>query len=208
MTDQQTRPRPVRVVAVDRRDEDLLPAYGDVFRRFGLELRPVADLLEWTAQRPAPLIVLKVNETDDWRRLEQLARTSGSTVVALLARSAPSFYRRALLTGASGVAAATDAPAHVARVLQAALANYALLPVAAVREAGASARPVLSPANQALLGGLADGLTTEQLAERDGCSERTVYRRIRRLCASLQVRGRDEAVAVARRMGLLDPVRS
>ena len=206
MTDTQQRSRPTRVVAVERRDQHLLPAYREVFSRFGLELRVVADLREWTAEQPAPLMVVRVAETDDWSRLEQLARARDATVIALLSRNVPSFYRRALLTGASGIAAATDAPIHVARVLQAALSDYALVPLTALRETnGSSPKPVLSASNTALLRGLADGMTADELAVKHGCSERTIYRRIRRVCASLQVRSRDEAVAMAQRLGLLTP---
>ena len=206
MTDPQQRPRPPRIVAVDRRDEHLLPAYREVFSRFGMELRVVSDLAAWTAGQPAPLMLVRVADTEDWSRLEQLARARGAHVVALLSRNVPSFYRRALLTGASGIAAATDAPVHVARVLQAAISDYALVPLTALREAnGSTQKPVLSASNTALLRGLAEGMTADQLAEQQGCSERTIYRRIRRLCASLQVRSRDEAVSVAQRLGLLTP---
>ena len=206
MTDSQQRPRPNRIVAVERRDQHLIPAYREAFSRFGLELRVVADLEEWMGAQSAPLLVLRVAETEDWGRLEQLARARGATVVALLSRNVPSFYRRALLTGASGIAAATDAPVHVARVLQAALADYALVPLTALRETnGNASKPVLSASNTALLRGLAQGKTADQLAAEQGCSERTIYRRIRRVCTSLQVRSRDEAVAMAQRLGLLTP---
>lgn len=207
MVNQEERPRPVRVVAVDRRDESLLRAYGNVFLRFGLELRGVGDLATWATAQHAPVVVVKVSEADDWGRLEQLAR-GGATVVALLLRTAPAFYRRALAAGASGVAGVTDSPAHVARVLHAAIADYALLPVAALRETDESLAPRLTETHKALLQGLADGLTAEQLAQREGCSERTIYRRMRRLCATLQVRNREDALVVARRLGLLNQVTS
>ena len=205
MANQEGRPRPLRVVAVDRRAEDLLRAYGEVFPRFGLEPHVVSDLPTWAGGHQAGVVVVQVTDTDDWRQLEQLTR-SGSTIVALLLRSAPAAYRRAVLSGASGVAAVTDPPAHVARVIQAATANYALLPVAALRDEGEAGAPRLSDANKALLQGLAEGMSTEQLAQREGCSERTIYRRMRRLCKTLQVRNRDDAVAVARRLGLLNEV--
>ena len=201
------RQRKVRIVAVDNRDRDLVPAYSEAFGLCGWELRQVADLRQWVTTQPAALLLVKISHSDDWGRLEQLVRLNpDATVVALLLRSAPSFYRRAFLTGAAGVAAVTDPPAHIARVLQVAISKYALVPVSALREGAttAAARPVITEAHRALLHDLAAGLSTEEIARQENCSERTVYRRLRGLCANLQVGGRDEAIAVARRLGLMN----
>ena len=200
----RTDPRlaPPKIVAVERRDERLLPGLTPVLQRAGWEPRVVDDLRLWANGQPSPVSLLTLATEEHWRQLERLAKRSGAVVLALLPQARPSLYRRAFLLGASAVASAGDSPAHIVRVLHAALFDYALIPVAALREQPTT-RPVLSDRDKALLKGLADGLTTEQIADRVGCSERTVYRQLRRVCNHLQVRSRREAVAVAARLGLL-----
>lgn len=202
MTRPQPRLTPPKIVAVHRRDEHILPGLIPALETAGWEPRIVDDLKISPADQPATVILLNLANEDDWRQLELLADQGGAAVLALLPHPRPSLYRRAFMAGASAVASAGDSPAHVARVLHAAMFDYALVPVAALREP----RPtpaVLSERDKVLLRGLADGLTTEQLADRVGCSERTVYRRLRRVCNNLQVRSRSEAVSVALRLGLL-----
>ena len=202
MANPQPRLTPPKIVAVEHRDERLLPALIPVLERAGWEPRVVDDLRIWATGQSAAVSLLSLADDGDWRRLEMLTEQEGAVVLALLAQPRPSLYRRAFMAGAAAVAAAGDSPAHIARVLHAAMFDYALVPVAALREPRA-ARAVLSERDKVLLRGLADGLTTEQLADRVGCSERTVYRRLRRVCNNLQVRSRSEAVSVALRLGLL-----
>ena len=198
----EPRLTPPKIVAVERRDERLLPALVPVLERAGWEPRVVDDLAAWASERSSAVVLLSLSGEDDWRHLELLTQRNGAVVMALLPHPRPSLYRRAFMAGASAVASAGDSPAHIARVLHAAMFDYALVPVATLREPR-TARAVLSERDKVLLRGLADGLTTEQLADRVGCSERTVYRRLRRVCNSLQVRSRSEAVSVALRLGLL-----
>lgn len=202
MARMEPQPAPPKIVAVQRRDERLLPALLPVLERSGWEPRVVDDLKVWTNGHAAAVSLLRLTAEEDWRQLELLTQHNGAVVLALLPNPRPSLYRRAFLAGASAVAAAGDSPAHIARVLHAAMFEYALVPLAALREPRAP-RAVLSERDKVLLRGLADGLTTEQLADRVGCSERTVYRRLRRVCNNLQVRSRSEAVSVAIRLGLL-----
>ena len=198
----EPRHPPPKIVAVERRDERLLPALIPVLQRTGWEPRVVDDLKVWSNGQSSAVSLFSLSEDEDWRRLELLTEHDGAVVLALLPYPKPSMYRRAFLAGASAVACVGDSPAHIARVLHAALFEYALVPVATLREPRA-ARAVISERDRALLRGLADGLTTEQLADRVGCSERTVYRQLRRVCNDLHVRSRSEAVSVAARLGLL-----
>lgn len=199
MDNQDGARRSRRVVAVEGRDQSLARALRPAVARAGWELRIGGDPA--TNEHAVSALLVTLASEDDWHRLELLA--DHTTVVALLALPTPAAYRRAFSAGASGVAALTDTPAHIVRVLQATLFDYALVPLPALREERAVRRPVVADAERALLRGLAEGLSTQELAARTGCSERTVYRRLRRLRATLQVRGREEAVVVARRLGLL-----
>ena len=198
----EPRLTPPKIVAVERRDGELLLALTPVLERAGWQPRVVDDLGEWSSAHSSPVSLLSVAGEEDWLRLRRLTEHEGAVVLALLPQAKPSLYRRAFLAGASAVASAGDSPAHIARVLHAAMFEYALVPVATLREPRA-ARAALSDSDKVLLLGLADGLTTEQIASRVGCSERTVYRRLRRVCNNLQVRSRSEAVSVALRLGLL-----
>lgn len=64
--------------------------------------------------------------------------------------------------------------------------------------------PTLTPRQKATLHGLADGLTTTQIAARLGVSAGTVSTLRRRLYQTLEVHTRSEAIAQARRLRLLD----
>lgn len=202
MASPDMRPTPPKIVAVERRDERLLPALLPALERTGWEPRIVDDLRVWTNGHSSPVSLLSLAEDDDWRRLERLTEHGGGIVVALLPLPRPALYRRAFVAGASAVASVGDSAAHIARVLHAAMFEYALVPVATLREPRTTPA-VLSDRDKVLLRGLADGLTTGQLADRVGCSERTIYRRLRRVCNNLQVRSRTEAVSMALRLGLL-----
>jgi PAS domain S-box-containing protein len=68
---------------------------------------------------------------------------------------------------------------------------------------GHESAPALTPRQHQILGLLAQGLSTGDIARRLGLSEETVRNHIRALLAALDAHSRLEAVAVARRYGLL-----
>jgi PAS domain S-box-containing protein len=66
--------------------------------------------------------------------------------------------------------------------------------------------PRLTPRQGEILELMADGLSTAQIAERLMLSTETVRNHVRRVLMELQVHTRLEAIAVARRLGLLAPL--
>ena len=74
---------------------------------------------------------------------------------------------------------------------------------AATPSTGPSAGNVLSPLELTLLAGLADGLSMETVARRNGLSTRTVRRHLRALCDRIDARSPTQAVAWAARRGLV-----
>jgi DNA-binding NarL/FixJ family response regulator len=107
----------------------------------------------------------------------------------------------------AGAKAVTDRRADVATIVGAAVAvarGYLVLP--------SDGRRALLPSHQ--VGGLTDehvgwlraldeGLAVAGLAERVGCSEREMYRRLRQIYDLLRVPGRDEAFRLLSRAALL-----
>ena len=69
--------------------------------------------------------------------------------------------------------------------------------------ASASAAPALTPRQLEVLTYLADGLSTKQIAERLWLSGATVRNHVSAILAALEAHSRLEAVAHARRLGLL-----
>jgi DNA-binding NarL/FixJ family response regulator len=183
------------------RDRALYPALRGPFASAGLHLSVAGDA---SASDTAPAAVLHVvGSAPDWRVLHDLVARN-VTVVVLLRRPSVELYRRAFNEGAAAVAPAEAGPGFLAHVTRSALGGHAVVPVATLRQlhTADSARG-LGDEDYALLLRLAGGANVAAIAAAEGCSERTLYRRLRRLYSTLQVRGRSEAVHVARSVGLL-----
>jgi DNA-binding NarL/FixJ family response regulator len=115
------------------------------------------------------------------------------------------------LEHAALLADARDAVARTGELLTAHLeALKNLHAVLSLESAGApagrvagSASPVLTPRQLEVLTYLADGLSTKQIAERLWLSGATVRNHVSAILAALEAHSRLEAVAQARRLGLL-----
>jgi DNA-binding NarL/FixJ family response regulator len=115
------------------------------------------------------------------------------------------------LEHAALLAEARDAVARTGELLTAHLeALKTLHAVLSLEAAGASAAggsasaaPVLTPRQLEVLTYLSDGLSTKQIAERLWLSGATVRNHVSAILAALEVHSRLEAVAQARKLGLL-----
>jgi DNA-binding NarL/FixJ family response regulator len=70
---------------------------------------------------------------------------------------------------------------------------------------GLAPQPQLTPRQREILDLLASGLSTSDIAEKLTLSTETVRNHVRRVFSELQVHTRLEAIAAARRLGLLAP---
>jgi DNA-binding NarL/FixJ family response regulator len=75
----------------------------------------------------------------------------------------------------------------------------------ASKSIGLAPQPQLTPRQREILDLLASGLSTSDIAEKLALSTETVRNHVRRVFSELQVHTRLEAIAAARRLGLLAP---
>jgi DNA-binding NarL/FixJ family response regulator len=195
-------PRPGRrslTVSLSRADYSALRGTCTTLRQAGITL--VVHGQNTTSPR-ASLVVMVLRRSHDWKAMARLVDEGQVGVVALLAHASPEFIRRALATGASGVAPLAVPAPHLVQVIRAAAAGHVLLPAHAVRATLSPPPRVLPPSDRALLRDLIGDVSIADLARQHGCSERTMYRRLNGLYARLQVAGRRAAVQVALSSGL------
>jgi DNA-binding NarL/FixJ family response regulator len=174
---------------------------------FGVETPE--DLIDWVGQEPRTVVMLTLETRADWAMLERLQRVSPEVVVvAVLPDASVPYYVRAIVAGAVAVVPRDAAPATVLRVFEDALQGVSALPQNVVAALAAPHErsehvPEPSDAELAWLRGLADGSTVAQLAERNGYSERAMFRMLRELYRKLEVKNRTEALMLAQRRGWL-----
>jgi DNA-binding NarL/FixJ family response regulator len=129
-------------------------------------------------------------------------------VVALLTEPTPANYQLALRCGAAGVASQTDSVPDIIRVLRAALAGKALLPVDVARAlaVGGIVTPEASHlSDQAVewLRSLSRGASVSAIAQDAGYSDRQMYRLLQQLYRSIGAHNREEAIVIATRLGIV-----
>lgn len=176
---------------------------------FRLEQAP--SLLSWTHGKPPRVLVMLLNTEESWEDLRRVADTSPTTVVALIPKLDPLLYAKALSAGASGVVEEDLPPDILERVIDGALSGVVILPRECARRIALKIDPRVVPnANRldhdelSILRAYAAGRTTASLARGGFFSERTIRRKLQNACVKLGVATRQEAVATAALMGLLD----
>lgn len=132
-----------------------------------------------------------------------------SAVLILTGEASPAIAARAVAAGGGGLvvkSARLDDLIHAVRRVAAGEAVFGteLLGAAFDRLAGQSGMPTLTPREQETLALLATGATTDQIAERLRLARNTVRNHVQRILVKLGVHSKLEAVAVARREGLID----
>lgn len=135
--------------------------------------------------------------------------SSGSAVLILTGEASPAVAARAVAAGAGGLvvksARLDDLILAVRRVVAGeAIFGTQVLGAALDRLTGRSRTTELTPREQEALALLAIGATTEQIAERLQLARNTVRNHVQRILMKLGVHSKLEAVAVARREGLVD----
>jgi DNA-binding NarL/FixJ family response regulator len=183
----------------------MLATLGDV----GFEPETAEDLLAWVHHDHRGVILLTLQMPRDWSLMADLRKArSDLLVIAVLTDPSTEAYVKAILAGAT-VAVPRDAtPSTIRRVFDEVIQGTVLLPtevltgLAHTRQEKA-VEPLLPAAHLGWLRALAQGATVAQLAERNGYSERAMFRHLRGLYARMGVNSRTEALMLANRRGWL-----
>jgi DNA-binding NarL/FixJ family response regulator len=168
------------------------------------------DLLRWIDDDQRKLVLLTLRAPGDWTMLTDLCRARHDLlVIGAIEDTSTSAYVRALTAGAVGVVPRHASPAVLQEAVKAATDGRSLVPIEVLRALmapGGTNPPTTdgpSAAEIEWLHQLADGLTVAQLAAQVGYSERMMFRLLRELYDRLQVRGRTDALMMARERGWL-----
>jgi DNA-binding NarL/FixJ family response regulator len=197
--------------------QDLLLALR---RRPGLEvLGPVADeagALRAVSEMPIDIVVVGIDRADD-RGVALIAAMRNASDIRVMAATrhvASPLVELALAAGACGVLPTEREPTHLVAAFRRAIAGELVLPVAELptlvdRLWQARARrsehvllATLTEREREILGALADGATTSELAEELGISPATVQTHVKNVLGKLGVHSKVEAVGTAWRAGL------
>lgn len=167
-----------------------------------------ADLEEWVSSGSTSLILVTINQDEDWNAIPSAAFAAGAPIVVLLPSPTPEAYAAVFRRGATGAAPWSADPEHIVRVLDGAADGLAVVPFEVTRalatEGCAPAPPDwVTSGTVDCLQKLAEGLTVVALAQRSRCSERAMYRRLQCIYGRMGVNNRSEAIALASRWGLI-----
>lgn len=173
-------------------------------RRHRLRAARPSDVNEWAAGPQPRVVIVIICDNHDWRLLARLrnALPHGRHVAALV-QPAAEFYIRALELGCAGAVALNEDASFIADTIRAAAAGNVILPAAVVAtliSAPARTGRLIDDDDRLWLTLVAQGQGADDIAQIVGCSERTAYRRLRRLYDRLQVAGRRDATEMARRL--------
>jgi DNA-binding NarL/FixJ family response regulator len=197
-------------VAVEVAIVDPLPLFRDgavmALAAAGHPVRTPADVLAWARQASAAVVLLTVQDENDWQLLDRLNENEPShPVVVLLGTEAAAAGVRAVRAGARSVVPRQMTATMLRRTVAATIEGQAVLPaaVAAALAAGerASGGFGISAERLSWLQALATGSTVAELARDAGYSERAMFRLLRALYREMGVRSRIEALMRAREHG-------
>jgi DNA-binding NarL/FixJ family response regulator len=169
------------------------------------------ELFAWMDDDCPRLVLLTLDSAADWERLDRLCGTYDDVlVVALLTDDTVTTHVRALVSGAAAAVSRDAQPSAVCALVEAVIGGRTVLPIDVLRSlTSATSDPtepgVRTPTPQQMewLRHLSAGMTVAELAERAGFSERMMFRLLRQLYERMQVKGRTEALLLARERGWL-----
>jgi DNA-binding NarL/FixJ family response regulator len=202
---------------------DLLPALR---RRSGLHvLGPVGgedDAIRALADAPVDIVVVDLDRVDERgvALIAALRNASDTRVMASTRHIASPLVELALAAGACGVLPTDGNPSQLIAAIRRALAGELVLPVAELpsvidRRWHARTRrnehvllTSLTRREREILGALANGATTSELAVELGISPATVQTHVKNVLGKLGVHSKVEAVGTAWRAGLAVGARS
>ena len=153
-------------------------------------------------------LLLSLTDAAAWDTLRAVRAAAPQVgVVALLEPATNDGYRDALRFGAVSVLPRAAPPLAIVAALRAADAQGSLVPTSvlvALVTQEPDGRPLLGEAEVRWLRALSRGLNVQQLAWREGWSQRSMYRRLSDVYRKLGVRTRGQALVRATELHLLD----
>ena len=163
----------------------------------------------WPGAITDRIVIHTLLAADDWTRLTRLATLPGTVVVALLPELTEELVVRGLSSGAVAVVQRDISPGELRDLVLNLLAGRTVVSIGALRRTPITTSPPAfpgydgAPSEVDWLRMLANGSTVKQVADRAGYSERMMFRLLRDLYGRLGVRGRVEAILLARKRGWL-----
>lgn len=171
----------------------------------GRALASPAELRQWLTVTAGGVLLLTMHDEETWANLSECGRRTDVATVALLPSFDVATAAGALRAGAAHVVPRDTDARGLTVVLDEVVAGTVRIPVPILRATIAarpdSRRAAPSPDELEWLRALAGGATVASLAEGSGYSERALYRRFKLLYDRLGVRGRTEAMILARDEG-------
>lgn len=181
----------------------------------GTVIRPCDDPVRFASdsavnQRQSRLLAVSLEQNGVWELLSELRKwTVTCPLLALYSTALPQTQPRAISGGVAAVISEEASPSRIVRVAEACLEGDAVVPKKTL-DAFASFLPShdltvdsFSPEERQWIVGLAEGVTMQNLAATSLWSERHLRRRLAGLYLRMGVANRDQAVALAGRIGLL-----
>lgn len=167
----------------------------------------VAEGLE-LVRRAAPELVLMDHQLPDGNGIDATVRLRAqrpdTVVVMLTGTGTEAVLLQAVAAGCSGFLLKEEGVRRVVDVMRSALAGEMTYSALVRRSGGTSApRPSLTPRELEVLALLAEGATTTAVRERLFLSTHTVRNHVRNIITKLGAHSKLEAVAIARRDGLV-----
>ncbi|MFN3207938.1 MAG: response regulator transcription factor [Roseovarius sp.] len=136
--------------------------------------------------------------------IKAMRARSGCPVAILSGTAPPDIARRALRAGAAGFLPKTLAPQALVVAIQQMLAGDTYLPFDILKDTGAALSGVhLTPREQDVLNGLAEGKLNKEIARELAIQEVTVKLHVKTLSRKLGAKNRTHAAMLARDLGLL-----
>lgn len=173
----------------------------------GLEVTQLEELPDLRGGGEFELIAVSVQDLSTWTQLRDLGLAVGS-VVALCSQLDPELWSVVLADGAAGIADRTAPPGVLAAAIDAADRGELRLPIefvrSLVRSVARDVGPDLTPDEIRWLRKLSNGVSIRVLHTAEYLSERELHRRLQKLYLRMGVTNRDQAVAKAARLGVID----
>lgn len=146
--------------------------------------------------------------------MASLSRADGTfPVLATLWELSPPGCHAAIAAGALAVISRRLPPRRLASALLRLAAGESTIPVETIRRLtghlrrGNAVREHIGSEGVLMLGLIASGRTVQEVADQLHLTERTAYRRLRKICAALGTDNRNAALAGAGQLGLLEDIR-
>ena len=160
----------------------------------------------WTEADGEPdLVVVFVRSSAGLAEIRELAGPDNAPVIALLDEVDPDLVGSAITAGATSVVGWDQPESALVAAAELAVAGTSAVPTSTLtwlaRRADDAVR--LTDAERTWLLRLAEGVRVSDLADESGYSERSLYRQLNQLYHRLEATNRTEALAEARRRGLL-----